>query len=624
MSGNSSKASASKRNRTKAPGSSGTTNDGDEVTWWLQSPVEADPWGRWPIDQEPIHELEILHLDGNDSTNLLLRTAAITIESGILPDARYNPSGRKYDAWDLRFRGRWNAIWRGSRLAELSLDCFSEEWPKVVRLVFEPDDPVELLVAYNSSFPGVNGLTIKAKDMVTVNGAGKIMGHSVSARDPRLAIQIAARCPGVCEHTAWLEREIYGPTELTSRTAIDFMTGINEAAEAITSEPAPGAHLAMDLQALQGIAAMHGGESKSAPEPFIEPIAATLDAYTMIGTPGLHDLGEADILLVPQDVVSALAANVTFPDAITAIRNASSARLPLWLDFTDDANEPQWRKHPCGSEQPLYGVMITDYDEEEDTGAPGVRVVVPVGRKAGLIERPLPLCALAVGPDDDWRYPLQDDQIGLLTAHRGGVTVRHVRGYDFDLAGSKPEVTSAEIRSELAGYVARTTEWTLARVGAILSALDDGILLLQRVPSSKRTYRLVRAPAPKTPTRTARRLNGWALVARLRELGSVRRVAETEEVDLTSVRETLEKLGVDPDQVRRDEVIQRFRRTGSIAAVVSELHIHRGDVERFLLEAGIDSLDTPVPHDVTDPEVLAAISAYRDEGTLEVPASGSV
>ncbi len=106
-------------------------------------------------------------------------------------------------------------------------------------------------------------------------------------------------------------------------------------------------------------------------------------------------------------------------------------------------------------------------------------------------------------------------------------------------------------------------------------------------------------------------------MSKLRELGSVRRVAEVEGTDVVSVRTTLEKTGVDPNQVRRDEVIQRFRRSGSVVAVVGELHIHRGDVERFLLEAGIDWLDTSVPHDVTDPDVLAAINAYREEGTLD-------
>jgi hypothetical protein len=591
-------------------------DNGGELTRWLQGPIVEDPWRRWPAGQEPIRELEILHVHGSHSSTLLIRTAAVTVEPGVLPDARYNPDREHYDVWNLRFRGRWNAVWRGSRLAELSLDCFSGEWPEVIRLVFEPDEPVELLAAYNASFPGLNGLTIKADDMLTRTGADEIMGHEVSARDPRLAIQIAARCPGVCEHMAWLEQEIYRPTELTSQKALDFMAEMTEAAEAIAGEPAPGAQLALDLRALQGIAAMHGGESESAPVPFIEPVGATLDTYTMIGAPGLGDLAKADLVRVPQEIVSAMAANVTFPDAITAIRTVSSARLPLWLDFTDDEGQPQWRKHPSGSDQPLYGVLITDY-EEEDAGAPRVRVVIPVGRKAALVERPLPLCALAVGPDDRWRYPLLENQIGLLSAHRGGVTVRHVRGYDHDLTGIEPELTSAEISAEIAGYVARCTEWALARVGAVLSALEDGVLLLQGEPGVKRTYRLIRAPTSKTATRTNRGLDGRALVSRLRELGSVKRVAEVEGMDVTNVREALEKLGVDPDQVRRDEAIQRFRRMGSIEAVVSELHIHRGDVERFLLEAGIDWLDTPVPHDVTDKDVLAAISAYREEGTLE-------
>jgi hypothetical protein len=583
---------------------------------WFHAPVVEDPWKRWPADREPIRELEILHVHGSDSNTLLLRSATVTVEPGVLPDARYNPGREDYDVWDLRFVGRWNASWRGSRLSQLILDCFSEDWPEVIRLVFDPEEPVELLAAYNASFPGLNGLTIKAEDMLTHNAGGQIMGHQVSARDPRLAIQIAARCPGVCEHMAWLEREIHQPTELSSQRALDFIAEIDEAMKVTTGEPAPGAHLALDRRALQGIAAMSGGESEPAPVPFIEPVAATLDTYTLIGASGLGELADADLVRVPQDVVSALAAHVTFPDAIAAIRATSSARLPLWLDFTDDHDQPQWRKHPSGSDQPLYGVLITDY-QNDDAGAPSVRVVVPVGRKAALVERALPLCAMAVGPDDRWRYPLLDNQIGLLSAHRGGVTVRHVRGYDHDLTGVAPELRSAEIRAELAGYVARCTEWTLARVGAVLSALEDGVLLLQREPTGKRTYRLVRAPAPPVVGRTSMSLDGRAVVSRLRALGSVKRVAEAEGTEVTAVRDALEKLGADPDQIRRDEVIHRFRGTGSIAAVVSELHIHRGDIERFLLEAGIDWLDTPVPHDVTDKQVMAAINAYRDEGTLD-------
>ena len=608
-------AGSSRRRKPTKVRASRKDSDDSGLSWWL-NPVVKDPWGRWPAGQEPIRELEILHVNGSDSSTLLLRSATVTVESSVLPDARFNPDREHYDVWDLRFRGRWNAVWRGNRLAELSLDCFSKEWAEVVRLVFDPDEPVELLAAYNVSSMPMNGLRIKAQDMVTVRGDGSVMGHEVSARDLRLAIQIAARCPGVCEHTAWLESQINNPTQLTSQKALDLMAEMNEAAETTAKESAPGARLAMDLSALQGIAAMHGGESEAPPFSDIEPASATLDTYTMIGAPGLRDLAKADLVRVPPEIVSAMSANVTFPDAIAAIRAASSARLPLWLDFTNDDGQPQWRKHPSGSDQPLYGVLITDFEDEEDTGVPNVRVVIPVGRKAGLVKRPLPLCALAVGPDDGWRYPLLDNQIGLLSAHRGGVTVRHVRGYDWDLIGAEPEITSAEIRAEIAGYVARCTEWTLARVGAVLGALADGVLLLERATGS-RTYRLIRAPAPKIHARTNMGPDGRVLVSRLRELGSVKRIAEAEGTDVTAVRLALEKIGIDPDQVRRDETIQRFRRTGSIEAVVSEMHIHRGDVERFLLEAGIDWLDTPVPHDVTDKDVLAAITAYREEGTLE-------
>ncbi|MHB8531427.1 MAG: helix-turn-helix domain-containing protein [Solirubrobacteraceae bacterium] len=581
---------------------------------WFHAPVAEDSWRRWPSDQEPIRELEILHVHGSDSDTPLVRSATVTVAPGVLPDGRYNPDQEDYDVY-LRFAGRWNAVWRGTRLSQLSLDCFSEEWPEVIRLVFDPEEPVELLAAYNASFPGLNGLTIKAEDMLTRNARGEIMGHQVSARDPRLAIQIAARCPGVCEHTAWLEHELHQPTELSSEQALDSMAEIDAATKAIAGEPAPGAHLALDRRALQGIAAMIGGESERAPTPFIEPVAATLDTYTLIGASGIGELADADLVRVPKEIVSALAAHVTFPDAIEAIRATSSARLPLWLDFTDDQGRPQRRKHPSGCDQPLYGVLITDY-QDDDAGAPRARVVVPVGRAAALTERALPLCAMAVGPDDGWRYPLLDNQIGLLSAHRGGVTVRHVRGYEHDLAGVEPELGSAEIRAELAGHVARCTEWTLARVGAVLSALEDGVLLLQREPAGQRTYRLVKVPATVAAGRTRASVDGRVLIARLRELGSVKRVAKTEGVDATTVREALETLGADPDQIRRDEVIQRFRATGSIAAVASELHIHRGDIERFLLEAGIDWLDTPIPHDVTDKHVMAAINAYREEGTL--------
>ncbi len=330
-----------------------TEEDDDETSAnslsdWFHGPLKEDPWQRWPAGQEPVRELEIRHVVGDDAVTLLHRSAIVTVEPGILPDSRYNPGDDPYDVWDLRFRGRWNAVWRGSRLAELSLDCFSADWPEVVRLVFDPDEPVELLAAYNASFPGMRGVVIRAENMTTRNAAEEIMGHDVSVRDPRLAIQIATRCPGVCEHTAWLEGEINWPTELSTEKAIDLMSEIATAAKAVAREPAPGARLAMDQKMLQGITAMVSGESDPAPVPLLEPVSATLDTYTMIGASGLGDLAKADIVRVPTDIVSALAANVTFPDAITAIREVSSVRLPLWLDFTDDSNQPQRRRTSVG------------------------------------------------------------------------------------------------------------------------------------------------------------------------------------------------------------------------------------------------------------------------------------
>lgn len=573
----------------------------DEISPLFRT-LREDPDGRWPAGQEPIHELEIYRLWGDSSSTLLLRQARVEVQPGVLPLPRWDP--KMADTWDLHFRARWNAVWSGTRLRELTLDCFSDEWDEVIRLVFDPEDPVDLLVAYNASFPGMWGLDIVAEDMTAKNAHDEVYGHRVSARDPRLAIQIAARHPGVAELTAWMEREIYRPSELTTPESQLMMVEVfGGTATSVENEYAPGAEIAMNGTYMAGFAAMHGKSAEPPPVPFIDPVAATLDTYTLIAASALGEVREADLLNVPADIAAALSAHVTFPDAISAIRRASPERLPLWLDFTDSMGEPLRYRRIGAPDQPLYGVMVFDYEDDDGPGTP-VRIVAPVGRAAGLIERPLPLCALGIGPNDKWRYPIPDNQISLLTAHRGGVAVRHVRT-SHDLDGTEPQITQHEIAREIAGYVARTTEWILARVGAVLSGLDDGLLLLEKIERTDRSYRLIPAPATPRIERAAR------------ELGSLHRVAEAETAGIVAVREALDRAGVDPDQVRRDEVIQRFRRSGSVETVVAELHILRSDVERFLAEAGIEWHETLVPHDITDPDVLAAINAYREVGTLD-------
>jgi len=576
--------------------------------------LREDPYGRWPAGKEPLRAVGIRHLWGDFSSTLLLRQARIEVEPGVLPRPRFDRALR--DVWDLRFLGRWNATWSGTRLKELSLDCFSDEWDEVIRLVLDPEDPVDLLVAYNASFPGIWGLDLVAEDMTARNAHDETYGHRVSARDPRLAMQIAARYPGIAEHTAWMEKEIYRPSELTTDESVLMMVeSFGGTGTSLANEYAPGAELTANGTYMAAFAAMHGGSAEPPPVPFREPVAATLDAYTLIAAPALGEIREADLMTVPPEMVAALAAHVTFPDAISAIRRASPERLPLWLDFTSSTGEPLRYRRVGAPDQPLYGVMVFDYEDDDVPGAP-VRIVAPVGRTAGLIERPLPFCALGIGPDDQWRFPIPKNMISLLTAHRGGVAIRHVRT-PYDLHGTKPEITETEIAREIAGYVARTTEWILARVGAVLSGLDDGLLLLEKIEHSDRSYRLVLKPPTKLIERAARDLEAPVLVERLRELGSLRRVANAENADVVAVREALDRAGVDPDQVRRDEVMQRFRRSGSVETVVAELHIFRSDVERFLAEAGVEWNETAVPHDVTDRDVLAAINAYREEGTLD-------
>lgn len=588
--------------------------DGEGEVSPLFETLREDPLGRWPAGKEPIREVEIYQLWGDTSATLLLRRARLEVEPGVLALPRFDPE--KDDIWDLQFRGRWNAIWSGTRLRELSLDCFSDEWDEVIRLVFDPVDPVDLLVAYNAYFPGMWGLDLVAEDMTAKNARDELFGHRVSARDPRLAVQIAARYPGVAELTAWMQKEIYKPSELTTPESQVMMAEVFGGTTAsLENESAPGAAIATNGTYIAGFASMHGKSSEPPPVPFIDPVAATLDTYTLIAAPALGEVREADLINVPPDMIAPLSAHVTFPSAITAIRRASPERLPLWLDFTSNRGEPLRHPHRGAPDQPLYGVMVFDYEDDDDPSTP-VRIVAPVGRAAGLDERALPLCALGIGPDDQWRYSIPENQISLLTAHRGGVAVRHVRT-QHDLVGTEPQMTQKEIAREISGYVARTTEWILARVGAVLSGLDDGLLLLEKIEQTDRSYRLIAAPATKSAKRAVRDFDASTLVDRLRELGSLRRVAEAENADVVAVRDALDRAGVDPDQVRRDEVIQRFRRSGSVETVVAELHIFRSDVERFLAEAGIEWNETPVPHDVTDPEVLAAINAYREVGTLD-------
>jgi hypothetical protein len=587
-------------------------DDEETVPEMFKGPLREDPWGRWPAGKEPVRQVEVYALRADDGGNPLIRSATVEIEPGVLPPTRFNRDSD--DIWSLQFRGRWNAVWRGSELTELSLDCFSKEWDEVIRVPFDATDPIDLLAAYNASNPGFWGLYLKAEDNPTRNARDELDGHTVSARDPRLALRIASRYPGVCLHTLYFEYEFMRPTEATGEDALEIQQSFTRAAESVASEPAPGLKLAMDqTKPLEGIAAISGRDAEPPPIPFVEPVAATLDAYTAIGTGTYEWVPDATIVRVPAKLVAGLAAHVTFPDAISAIRRVDPDRLPIWLDFTDDAGEPQRRSHRGGLQQPLYGALV-QHESDPDQGGP-FHAVVPVGRTVGLLDEPMPLCALAIGPDESWRFPIPEKAISLITAHRGGVAVRHADTRDTS-TGIEPEIKPAEVSREVAGYVAHTTEWVLARVGAVLSAIEDGLLHLKRLPQGARSFELV--PVQREVEKRQRsNLDARKLVARLREVGSLRRVAEMEGAEIVAVRETFDKAGVDPDQVRRDEVLQRYRRSPSIEAVVGDLHLFRNDVERFLREAGVDLGDTPVPHDITDPKILEAIAAYKEEGTLE-------
>lgn len=579
--------------------------------WW-HAPVREDPWGRWPAGAEPARELEIVRIDADASQTLLIRNALIEVEPGVIPDPRHDyEDNQAY--FDLQCASRWNATWRGARLAALSLDMFSKNWPEVLRLTFDPGDPVDLLCAYHASYPGISGIYLCNHGTPLRNARDEPLGHQVDCRDPRLALRIGARYPGVATHAAFLQRELWNPKEPGSKRGRELMANLRAAAKSVSGESVPGAHAAMQDEQMQSLACLLVGEFEPPPN-LTDPMAASLDTFTLIGAGGLQELAEARLVRADRQIVDGLAAHVTYSDAVSAIRRSDPDRLPLWIDFTDSDGEPKRRRHGAGIEQPLYGALVT-YDETEDEAGP-FHAVVPVGRTDGLVEEQLPLCALGIGPDDAWRFPTPQRKISVLTAHSGGVVVRHV-SVDWSYEGVQPPIEEHELDRELARSVQRTSEWVLARVGAVLTALDDGLLVLQRVGNSTRTYDLVRAPRLAARTRAAPLPDAMAIAARLRELGSLHRVAEADCIDATAAYEALELAGVDPDQVLRDEVLLRWRRTASVEAVVGSTRLQRDLVERYLLEAGIDADDTPVPHDVTDPDVLAAITAYRQTGTLE-------
>lgn len=582
----------------------------------FRSPVRSDPWRRWPKGEEPMRVLELVRLAADTSNSYMVRMAQVEIEPGVLPDPRpldeqwENPD----DPGEMHFLGRWNARWCGNRLAELSLDIFSEDVPKMLRIEFDPAHPVDLQAAYVASFPGLWGITICNYDTPVRNSAGDPLGHQVTCRDPRLAVQIAARYPGIAVHQPYLEIERARPSELVSEAGKDLYADKAAAAAAVRDEPVPGLRAAMDDNLLRAVCAMAVGDAEPPPVPFVEVAASTLYTYTLIGTLALELVADARLVRCDQALTGALSSHITFAHAIGEIRRTDPDRLPLWLDFTDADGQPLTRSHGSDLAQPLYGVLIAFEDAPERDGP--FHVVIPIGRAIAADHEPVALCALAIGANDDWRYPLPDDKIGLITTHRGGVVVRNTE-HRRDLDGVEPALLHEEIRREIAGHYARTTEWVLARIGAVLAGLREGVLHTRPVAGSDRTYDLLATPRQAPTRRSVRTLDAIAIANRLRELGSLRDVAESLDADIRLVHETLVAAGIDPDQVRRDEVLRRFRATGSVEAVAARYPVLRGDIERFLREAGMDPTDSPVPHDVTDPDVLEAISVYRQAGTLE-------
>ena len=585
-------------------------DDQDRIDIW-RTPWNGDPWKRWPSGAEPVQELEILTIDADASDTSMVRNALIEIEPGVLPDAHWDPANHD-EHFDLRFISRWNATWRGARLTELSLDMYSREWPAMARLVFDPTHPVDVLCAYHASYPGFWGISLVNQGTAERNARGRPLGHSVVCRDGRLAMRIAARYPGVASHAAFLQSPLWHPDEPESDDGRELITDLRAAAAWCEGEPVPGAHAAMNDDTLKAITRVICGEEEP-PPALTDPYAGSLDSYTLIAGAGLQGLHEADLVRAAPGVVNGLAAHANFPDAIAALRRTDPDRLPLWLDFTDADGQPLRRRHANGIEQPLYGALIT---QEDSDNCPPYLAVILVGRTVALVEQPLPLCALGIGPDDTWRFPIPEKQIGLLSAYSGGVTVRHV-SIEAQYEYAEPPVTGRELDHELARGVQRMTEWALARVGAVLSALEDGVLVLQRVTGSQHTYDLIRSALTPSRDRLRPLPDATIIARRLRELGSLHRVAAADGIDAAAAYEALESAGIDADQVLRDEILLRWRRTASLSAVVQATHVQADVVERYLREAGLDPADTPIPHDVTDPDVLDAVAAYRETGTLE-------
>ncbi|MFN8204562.1 MAG: hypothetical protein U0S48_18555 [Solirubrobacteraceae bacterium] len=604
------KGTARRRRRISPVGARGLEN-----VW---KPITRDPWGRWAPGEEPVRELEITGVVADDSDTLMIRQPRVDIAPGVIPDPYMDPDldNGGEDDWELQFVGRWNVRWSGNRITDLSLDLFCDEVDEVMRLRFLADEPLDLLLVYNAAFVGIRTLTVCNEGTPARNARDKPLGHPVICRDPLLAMQIAARCYGVARHFDVFQAELWHPSEIKSEKGREVYEELTAAASTVRGEPATGLQRALDDDmTLRAIAAMHGDDSDRSGLIYNEPIATTLDAYTLIGTMGLGFIDDdTHLARVPEPLAMSLGANVTFADAISAIRRVDPAGLPLWLDFTSDEDErPAMRRHPSGVDQPLYGALVV-YEDDPEHGGP-FHAVVPIGRTVNLDPFPLATGVLAIGPDDRWRWPMPDNQLGLITAHRGGVVVRNTT-YSYELDGVEPKVTREWVRREIAGHFASTSEWVLARVGAILTGLDDGLLHLRRTSGSRRTFDLELAPAAAPRARRAGHdLDPWHLARRLRELGSMRRVADELDADIAAVRATMQAAGIDPDQVRRDEVLTRYRATGSIDAI--GLPIFRAEIERFLRDAGIDPHDTPVPHDVTDPEALEAIAAYRAAGTLD-------
>lgn len=603
------------KSKTKSEDQSTAANPLNAESVW--KPISSDPWGRWKPGEEPIREVEIAHVVANDSDTLMIRMPRVDIVPGVIPDPRIELDLTKgwENNWQLRFAGRWNAKWRGNKLADLSLDLFAEELDEVLRLQFLVDEPVDVLLACNAAFVGLETMTLCNEGTPARNARDQPLGHRVLCRDPLLAMQIAARCYGISPHFELFQAELWNPTEITSKRGIKAYDELAAVARSVKGEPVPGLQCTVGNDTtLRAIAAMLGEDADGSGLLFKEPIAATLDIYTLIGAMGLGFIeDDTRLVRVPDSLAQSLGSNVTFADAISAIRRIDPAGLPLWLDFTSDDGQPAERRHSSGLAQPLYGALVV-YEDDPQEGGP-FHAIVPIGRTENLDPSPLATGVLAVGRDDHWRWPMPEDRIGAITAHRGGVAVRNIT-YKNELHGLESKITTEWVRREIAGHFASTSEWVLARIGAILTGLDDGLLCLNPTPGSQRTFDLELAPTASPRTRQAvGDLDPWDLARRLRRVGSVRQVADQLDAEIPAIRATMEAVGIDPDQVRRDEVLKRYRATGSIEAI--GLPILRADVERFLRDAGVDPHDTPVPHDVTDPETLEAIAAYRKAGTLE-------